>query len=664
MTAPSRPLFSLLLIAGVLATPLAGRTQAPGEKWTPELMLQIRRVSSVRPSPNGKRAVYVVTRPLISTERSENLSRIFLVNADGTGTRPLTREETSATDPQWMPDGSAFSFVYARQIHLIRADGSPGERLTEAPGGVGTYAWSPDGTRIAYTMIDPMPEARLKAIREKDDAYFFEEDVPRNRLYVISLAKDAEGKRPATLLTPQPFNVGPQFDWSPDGKSIVFAHTPTPKADDMWSADVSVVDLETKAVRPLAATPAIESEPQFSPDGKSIAIVTSGELPRYAQRSRLQILPAAGGAPRTLPDTPDSRPTLLDWSADGKELYFTENEGTLNRLRAITVDGGMVRTLNTGSEYHSGFTLDPTRHWFGCVTEKPDQSPEAAMTPAEAFAPKAVSQVNADLPRPPLGKTEVVRWKSDGDWEVEGLLTYPVGYQPGTKVPLLVQIHGGPAGAFGQQFLGRSGIYPNAAFASAGFALLQPNPRGSTGYGSKFQDQNYKDWGGSDYRDVMAGVDHVIKLGVADPNRLGIMGWSYGGYLTGWTLTQTDRFKVASLGAGVSNLVSQTGTTDIATQRLGYFGAWPWDDPKLYLERSPLLHAAKVKTPTMIQHGEVDRRVPITQSFELYTALKKRGVPVRMLILPRQAHGPSEPKMVLKVMQTNLDWFQQHLMPK
>ena len=218
MTAPSRPLFSLLLVAGVLATPLAGRSQAPGEKWTPELMLQIRRVSSVRPSPNGKRAVYVVTRPLISTERSENLSRIFLVNADGTGTRPLTREETSATDPQWMPDGSAFSFVYARQIHLIRADGSPGERLTEAPAGVGTYAWSPDGTKIAYTMIDPMPEARLKAVREKDDAYFFEEDVPRNRLYVISLAKDAEGKRPATLLTSQPFNVGPQFDGSPDSK--------------------------------------------------------------------------------------------------------------------------------------------------------------------------------------------------------------------------------------------------------------------------------------------------------------------------------------------------------------------------------------------------------------------------------------------------------------
>lgn len=666
-----RSLITLLTLAGPFCAPAGVRSQDAPAGWTPELMLKVRRLGSVRPSPDGRQVAYTVTVAVMTPERSENITRIFLSTVDGEKVRSLTREERSASDPQWSPDGSGLAFIYARQLFLTGLDGKPWEQLTEIRGGVAAYAWSPDGTRIAFTSPEPPSEARLQAIREKDDAYWVDEEVAQHRLYVVSLAPGTDGKREARPLTPAEFHVGPQLDWAPDGKSIVFARTPTSRPDDGWSSDVVTVEVETGTLREVAATPAIEAEARYSPDGKWIALVVSGEPPRYTQRSRLQLFPAPGmagdGAPRTLPETPDSRPTLIGWSADGRELYFWEHRGTLVRIYAMAVETGTVRTVNEGGEYLSGVSLDPSRKWFGCVAEASTQAPEAAISPAAPFRLRRVTRANAHLPALPLGKTEIVRWKSDGEWEIEGLLTYPVGYTPGARVPLLLQIHGGPAGAFGKQYLARPTLYPTAAFAARGFAVLQPNPRGSVGYGAKFQDQNYRDWGGADYRDLMAGVDHLVKQGLADPDRLGIMGWSYGGYLTGWTITQTDRFKAASLGAGVSNLVSQTGTTDIPTQRLGYFGAWPWDDPRLagiYLERSPLLHAAKVKTPTLIQHGELDRRVPITQGYEFYNALKKRGVPVRMLVLPRQAHGPSEPKMLLKVMNTNLAWFEQHLKPR
>jgi dipeptidyl aminopeptidase/acylaminoacyl peptidase len=302
-------------------------------------------------------------------------------------------------------------------------------------------------------------------------------------------------------------------------------------------------------------------------------------------------------------------------------------------------------------------------HHLAFTLQGSHRAPEVFVTPVDRFAPVQVSRVNADLPKLPLGKVEVVRWKGKDGLEIEGLLTYPVGHRPGKRCPLLLVIHGGPAGVFSQRYLANPGVYPLAAFAARGSAVLQPNPRGSTGYGLKFRTANFKDWGGADYQDLMAGVDHVIQLGVADSKRLGVMGWSFGGYMTAWTITQTRRFKAASVGAGVTDLVSQAGTTDVPSQRLVYFGAFPWDDPRFYLARSPVLHARGVTTPTLIQHGEQDRRVPIGQGYELYNALKQQGAPVRMLVLPRQGHGPTEPRMLLRVMRTNLEWFEKHLAP-
>ena len=244
------------------------------------------------------------------------------------------------------------------------------------------------------------------------------------------------------------------------------------------------------------------------------------------------------------------------------------------------------------------------------------------------------------------------------------MLTYPIGYAPGRRVPLLLSIHGGPAGVFVKgTFSATPNAYPIAAFAAKGFAILRPNPRGSTGYGNAFRHANFKDWGGGDYRDLMAGVDKVIEMGVADKDRLGVMGWSYGGYMAALITTQTNRFKAASIGAAITNLVSDIGTTDIRNYNAHHMGGQPWEVPEIYARLSPITHIGKAKTPSLIQHNEGDLRVPISQSYELFNALKQRGIEARMLVIPRQAHVATEPKAMLKLMQTNLEWFTEKLKP-
>jgi dipeptidyl aminopeptidase/acylaminoacyl peptidase len=650
-------LIGLIVFAAGLARPL-------GAQWTPEEMMKVKSVGNVQVSPDGKRVLFTVTEPVMTEDKSEYLTQIWMAAADGSGSFQFTSGDKSSTNPQWSPCGGWVAFTSSRSgksnIWLIRADGGEAERLTDVKTGVGAFAWSPDGTLIAFAMADSPSEQEDMDQKARNDARVVGEGEKMSHLWVIPVAKDADGKREARRLTKGEFTVD-DWDWSPDGKSIAFSHQPRPVADDWPKADISLVDVASGEMKRFTATAAAEGDPLYSPDGLWIAYTASDVPPSWAFTRRVTVAPAVGGPSRELAATFDEQPNLIGWSADSSGLFYAETRGTTTRLGFLPVDGGPPKIMNSDEGLVFGGNLNPTRNALGLSVQGWDKPAEAFWTGLDAWSPRQVSRANADAPQHPLGKTEVVRWTSKDGLGVEGLLTYPVGYEKGRRYPLLLVIHGGPTGVFVQSFIANRGTYPIAAFAAQGWAVLRCNIRGSSGYGKTFRYANYKDWGGMDYRDLMAGVDRLIALGVADPERLGVMGWSYGGYMTSWIISQTQRFKAASIGAPVTNLMSFTGTTDINSFLPDYFGAEFWDNPAIYRAHSAMFNIKGARTPTLIEQGEADTRVPIQQGYELYNALKRQGTTVKMVVYPRQPHGLQEPRLLLDAARRNVEWFKENL---
>lgn len=657
-----------LLVFGLFALALSFSAQAQQNAagWTPEMQMRVKTPGAPRVSPDGKRVVYTIADAVMTPDKSEAVSQIYLANIDGSNAMQITFGEKSSSNPKWSADGNSLAFLSNRKenrnnLYLLRLSGGEAEPLTDLKSGVADFEWSPDSSSIAYTMTDAKTEDEEKNDKGKDDYRWVDENLKMNRLYVVSVNKDANGKREPGKLTSGNFSVDSNFDWSPDGRQIVFSHVKTPSANDWSSSDVSIVDVSTAKVTPIAATPAAESAPRFSPDGKLVVLLISDNPPRWAQSGLISVISTAGGTPKSLAASYDGQPNIAGWSADGRRIYFSEAKGTGTSVYAIDVAANRIEEIKTTGAVYQGLNISRDGTMFGFVMQTPDRAPEAYVSRVGSFAPVQISRANADLRMPPIGKTEVVRWQSTDGKEIEGLLTYPVNYQAGTKVPLILNVHGGPAGVFSQTFIGGRGVYPLATFASHGYAILRPNPRGSSGYGTEYRRANAKDWGGADYQDLMAGVDKTIEMGVADPERLGVMGWSYGGFMTSWIVTQTHRFKAASAGAPVTDLVSFNGTADIPAFVPDYFGGQFWENTEIYMKQSPVYNVKGVTTPTMIQQGDADVRVPISQGYEFYNALKAQGVPVRMIVLPRQPHGPTEPKMQLAAMRANLEWFEKYL---
>lgn len=352
---------------------------------------------------------------------------------------------------------------------------------------------------------------------------------------------------------------------------------------------------------------------------------------------------------------------ILHWSSDSSRLLFAGQKGTRRVLYAISTDGTTKAVYASTRGIVTGARLNSNGTHVGFAQESPNEPPEAFVLSLSGGAPVRLSAANLDLPKLPIGETRRIWWKSGDGLEIEGLLTLPVGYQPGKKYPLVVVVHGGPMGAFSEGFIGGADVHPVASFAARGFAILRPNIRGSGGYGKKFRLANLNDWGGKDYEDLNTGVDHLIATGVADSERLAVIGWSYGGYMTSWVITHTKRFKVAVVGAGVTNLWSCAGSMDIQGFLPDYFSGEPWDKLDTYLKHSPMYYVKGVSTPTLILHGEADRRVPISQAYELYNAMRRQGVTTKMVVYPGMGHGPSDPETSLDLMQRQLDWVGKYI---
>jgi dipeptidyl aminopeptidase/acylaminoacyl peptidase len=654
MNAMSVKLLPILLAAAAWA-------QAPNA-WTPEISMQVQPVGDVVPSPDGKLVAYTQSHAVVETEKSEVDTQIYVAAADGSHRMQLTRGEKSATAPEFSPDCRYVYFSSERSgkpnLWRIPVDGGEAEMLTDWKGEIGVFHVSPDGKWVAFTGMEPRADEE-HAKKEKRDWRVIDEDPKNHSLWIVAAEPDSQGKRPPRHLdTP---GHATDFDWSPDSAAIAFAHTPTPSADDWPKSDISEVTVQSGAVRPIAATGAAEHSPHYSPDGRYLAFVRSTDPPRWATIDRIVLLTRQSGEARELPPTFDEQPRLLGWTGDSVQLLFTEARGTTSVVYAMPTDGPPKLIYEPRHGTLQAAHVNATGAAFGFAGESWDEAPEAYVLKLGDTVPQRVSSANLDLPKLPLGETKRITWKAADGLEVEGLLIYPVDYQPAKHYPLVLVIHGGPTGVFQDSFLGRYGVYPYATFAARGYAVLRINPRGSGGYGRIFRFANMNDWGGKDYADLMAGVDHVISMGVADPDRMAVMGWSYGGFMTSWVVTHTHRFKAAAVGAGVTNLWSFTGTSDIAGFLPDYFSGEPWNNFDGYFNHSPMAFVKGVTTPTLILHGEADVRVPTSQGYEFYNALKRQGVVTKMVVYPRTPHGPREPKFLLDLMQRHLDWVDKYL---
>ena len=622
-------------------------------------LMKIKNIHEVQIAPDGSRVLYVISE--VNIKGNFYNSDIWIIDTQGGTPFKLTNGPKRDDTPRWSPDGKRIAFISDRdeknQIWLINPAGGEAWKLTNTENGIGSFFWSPDGIKIAFLLPEPETEEEKKKRKEQGDIILVDQNLKMVHIHVIEVAT-----KKTTQITRGNFSVD-SLSWSPDGEKIVFSARPTPKIPDLFNTDIHTVSIDTGDIQKIVEKEGADTWPKWSPDGKIIAFVSNDGRNEWIANWHVCVVPAAGGVSRNISKNFDEFVSSCIWSSDSRKLYFQASHEVTKQLYEVSAETGEIKQISSGKRVYRNFSFSEDSSKMSFLVSGSTTPNEVYFSSVNHFKPSRLTRTNPNLEEIALGKTEVIRWKSYDGLEIEGLLIKPVGYEEGKRYPLLTYVHGGPSGKFGISFSPQMGApiqgesYPLHVFAGKGFAILLPNPRGSYGYGEKFRRANVRDLGSGDYEDIMSGIDYLIDKGIADPDKLGIMGRSYGGYMTSWIITQTDRFKAASLGAGMSNLISFYGQTDIPGYMDFYLSGDPWTAKDEYEKRSPITYAMNVKTPTLIQHGEKDPRVPLPQAQEFYRALKKNHIPVEFVIYPRQGHSSREPKFQLEMMRRNLHWF-------
>ncbi len=614
---------------------------------TPELSLTLRQPTDLAFSPDGTRLAFVVTEPPEGTDRERH---IWMLEVGEGEVHQFTHSDKSESSPRWSPDGTRLAFTSSRdgtnRLYLIRTDGGEAWPVTLGSWSVGSFAWSPDGNRIAFLAGDTTT-AEEKARRDrKDDARVVDKDDELRRLWLLDPAS-----REVRPVTDPSWEIG-EFVWNATGDGVYASATDRPASDEITERIVSVA-LADGSLKELTKPSGSFHGLRLSPDGRTLHWVgcrVDGPTPQD-----LMAMPVDGGPVTNLTAESLDRPVGdVEWTPGG-DLLALVAFGFQRRLTGLRTDGARrdVAMPDDPSSV-SGFAVSATGA-VAFVGLSATQAPELYVMESGRERATRVSDFNPTWASLRLGELKRFRYASFDGMEMEGALLTPRGWDGISPLPMVTLVHGGPTGMWRDEIDSWGQL-----LITHGFAVFYPNPRGSTGYGQAFMEANRGDWGGGDFKDIMVGIDTLVARGVADPDRLGIGGWSYGGYMSEWAITQTDRFKAAFTGAGMANLISEFGTEAGSAYDEWFYGL-PWEHPEGFLRSSPFMYLKHAHTPTLILHGEDDLTDPLGQSQELYRGLKRYGVEAEFVVYPREGHGLREEQHLLDRLRRIVAWYDRWL---
>ena len=672
MVRPAVRLFAAC-VALACAGRLSGSAQPGGAPLTVDDLMRLRAIVDVQISPDGRQVAYVTSTPNLA--RNAHDAALLVAPADGGPSRrlaesvPIFNVPTPRPQLRWTPDSRSVSVLGMAEgrpeVFLVSIQNGEARQTTRAPEGVVAYEWSPDGGSLAFLTLDPMPAEEER--RRADKSYVIRADAPERATRLV--VQQADRPDALRILTP-PSQYVDALSWSPDGREIAYSAAPRSGFSAAYDARVFVVAIESGAVRTIVDRAGMNTGPRFSPDGTSIAFISTGGHSDIMASRGLTIVPAAGGAPRAYP-LDDAWVNEYVWAPDSRSMLIQGNDGTFGRGASmfeqaiVRVAVGDGRASRVDSPPTVAFSLSISRDGRRLAYKRVEARTmgDVAVLDTATGRSTTITDVNPWLRERAAGTLRPISWRSFDGMEIWGLLLTPAGGENARRLPLLTYIHGGPGGGFTYgmfpQFMHivpQVDPYPTAAMAGAGYAVLFPMPRGGAGYGEAGQRAIVNAWGEADYKDIMAGVDRLIAQGIADPDRLGVMGASYGGFMTNWIVTQTARFKAASAGASLSDLADTYYLSEGGEFMADYFRR-PWENPAGYAAHSPLTFAARVTTPLLIQHGEADPRVPVAGAWKFYRTLKALGKTVELEIYPRGGHVLREPMQQREQMRRNMEWF-------